>query len=724
MAASSKSGPAKIVLSRSQDIPFNKLVLSQANVRRVKAGVSIEGLAESIARHSLLQSLTVRPVLDEAGQETGMFEVPVGGRRFRALELLVTQKRMNKTAAVPCIIRTDGLGEEDSLVENTDREALHPLDQFRAFQTLRAKGKGDEEIAAAFAVTPAVVRQRLRLVTVAPRLLDLYAEDAMTLDQLMAFSISDDHARQERVWESLSRGWNPPSPSQIRRLLAEGVVHATNKRAVFVGIDAYEQAGGVVLRDLFEEDGGGWLQDPALLDRLVVEKLGNAAIDVRSEGWKWVEATETLPYGYRADLRQIPGDTTLTAAEAAELAAVQAEYAALSAEHQGLDDLPDEIDAMFSELEDKLAAFETKAPRFDAADMAIAGAFVSVDPQGRLQVERGYVRPEDELPVPPPAPDIDANAGMVSDAGMVFDPCDPQTAAVDYSSTVAVPGVAGVATPVQARALAASLPSNASISGDPADLPDEDEVTRPLSERLVAELTAYRTLGLRNALADDWDAAYLSVLHAFCLPLFYRRVGDSCLEITVRSAGFLAQAPGLNDSAAARAIDARHEAWAQQLPQQADHLWEALRALDYDSRQALFAHCAGLTVNAVSNPYDRRPRALADADRLATAIGLDMAAAGWAPTIDAYLGRVTKSRILQAVREAKGDAIATPLATMKKPDMEVAAATLLAGSGWLPEVLRTPGVPAPVSAASAVPNAVASDDANALADVAEQAVAA
>jgi len=107
------------------------------------------------------------------------------------------------------------------------------------------------------------------LVTVSPRLLEIYAEDAMTLDQLMAFSISDDHARQERVWESLSRGWNPPSPTQIRRLLAEGAVHASNKRAVFVGLEAYEAAGGGVLRDLFEEDGGGWLQDPALLDRLV-----------------------------------------------------------------------------------------------------------------------------------------------------------------------------------------------------------------------------------------------------------------------------------------------------------------------------------------------------------------------------------------------------------------------------------------------------------------------
>jgi ParB family chromosome partitioning protein len=711
MAASSKSGPAKIALSRSQDIPFNRLVLSQSNVRRVKAGVSIEGLAESIARHSLLQCLTVRPVLDEAGQESGIFEVPVGGRRFRALEMLVAQKRMNKTAAVPCIIRTDGLGEEDSLAENTDREALHPLDQFRAFQTLREKGRGDEDIAAAFAVTPAVVRQRLRLVTVSPRLLELYADDAMTLDQLMAFSISDDHDRQERVWESLSRGWNPASPAQIRRLLSEGALHASNKRARFVGTDVYEATGGIVLRDLFEEDGGGWLQDPALLDRLVAETLGQAAANVQAEGWKWVEAVETLPYGYRSNLRLIPGDSTLTAAEEADLVAVQAEYDALSAGHEGLDELPDGIDARFGELEDRLAAFESRAPRFEAADLAIAGAFLSIDPQGRLQVERGYVRPEDELPVP--APEIAADALTVTESG-------PQTVAVDHGAAAAMPGIASAATPVQERAIAASRTSP-SVSADPADLPEEDEGVRPLSDRLVAELTAYRTLGLRNALADDWDAAYLSVLHAFCLPLFYRRAGDSCLEITVRSAGFVAQAPGLNDSAAARAIDARHEAWAQRLPRQADHLWEALRALGHDSRQALFAHCAGLTVNAVASPYDRRPCALADAGRLATAIGLDMAAAGWTPTAEAYLGRVTKARILEAVREARGDAAAVPLAAMKKPDMEVAAAELLAGSGWLPDVLRTPCMPAPVPAASAAPDEAAAEDADDLAGTADEA---
>jgi ParB family chromosome partitioning protein len=174
----------KIVLSASRDIPFNKLVLSQSNVRRMKSGISIEELAEDIARRTLLQSLSVRPVLDAEGQETGMFEIPAGGRRFRALELLVKQKRLAKNAPVPCVVREGGLAEEDSLAENVQRVALHPLDQFRAFQALREKGLGDDDIAARFFVTPTVVKQRLRLAAVSSTLLDVYAEDGMTLEQL------------------------------------------------------------------------------------------------------------------------------------------------------------------------------------------------------------------------------------------------------------------------------------------------------------------------------------------------------------------------------------------------------------------------------------------------------------------------------------------------------------------------------------------------------------
>ncbi len=105
------------------------------------------------------------------------------------------------------MVRETGLAEEDSLAENIQRAPLHPLDQFRAFATLREKGQSEEEIAAAFFVAVAVVRQRLRLATVSPALLEVYAEDGLTLDQLMAFTVSTDHARQEQVYDRLKSGY-------------------------------------------------------------------------------------------------------------------------------------------------------------------------------------------------------------------------------------------------------------------------------------------------------------------------------------------------------------------------------------------------------------------------------------------------------------------------------------------------------------------------------------
>jgi ParB family chromosome partitioning protein len=297
----------KIALSQSRDIPFDRLILSQSNVRQVKASVSIDELAQDIARRTLLQSLTVRPVLDGDGTETGMFEIPAGGRRYRALELLVKQKRVSRTAPVPCIVRTEGFAEEDSLAENVQRAPLHPLDQFRAFLALRQKGMSEDEIAAAFFVSIQVVKQRLKLTSISPKLLDIYAEDGMSLDQLMAFAVNPDHERQEQVWEALRRS-HTKEPYHIRRLLTEGAVRASDKRAQFVGVAAYQSAGGTIMRDLFQEDDGGWLQDPVLLDRLVAEKLEREAEAVQAEGWKWMEVATDLPYGHTYGLHHIAGE--------------------------------------------------------------------------------------------------------------------------------------------------------------------------------------------------------------------------------------------------------------------------------------------------------------------------------------------------------------------------------------------------------------------------------
>jgi ParB family chromosome partitioning protein len=229
----------------------------------------------------------------------------------------------------------------------------------------------------------------------------------------------------------------------------------------------------------------------------------------------------------------------------------------------------------------------------------------------------------------------------------------------------------------------------------PAEQPEDDEEenqVKPLSDRLMTELTAYRTLALREALGDDPGTALQAVLHVLCLKLFYRYGLDSCLEIEAKSVMFGAQAPGLADTPLAARVDARHRHWAEQLPEDPASLWDALTAFDSDSRSELFAHCVSLTVNAVVEGYNRRPKAVAHAGRLAEVLSLDLAAAGWAPTAENYLGRVTKARILEAVREAKGDEAAQRIAHLKKGEMAVEAEKLLDGSGWLPEPLRTAGV--------------------------------
>jgi ParB family transcriptional regulator, chromosome partitioning protein len=126
----------------------------------------------------------------------------------------------------------------------------------------------------------------------------------MSLEQLMAFTVTSDHARQEQVWDAIQKSWSK-EPYQIRRMLTERAVRASDRRAVFVGIEAYEAAGGIVTRDLFAEDDGGWLESVGLLDRLVTEKLKAEAETVAAEGWKWVEAAVDFPYGHNHHLRQL-----------------------------------------------------------------------------------------------------------------------------------------------------------------------------------------------------------------------------------------------------------------------------------------------------------------------------------------------------------------------------------------------------------------------------------
>ena len=670
----------KITLSPSRDIPFDKLLLSQSNVRRIKAGISVDELAEDIARRGLLQSLNVRPVLDAERVETGMFEIPAGGRRFQALSLLVKQKRLPKTATIPCIVRdatSEILAEDDSLAENIQRVALHPLDQFRAFVALWEKEQSEDAIAAAFFVAPQIVKQRLKLASVAPALLEVYAEDAMTLEQLMAFTVNPDHERQLQVWDAVKNSWNK-EPYSIRRMLTETSVRASDRRAVFVGIAAYEAAGGTILRDLFQGDDGGWLEDPALLDRLVAEKLKAEAEAIVSEGWKWIEVSTDLPYGYSHSMRGLKGEPTpMTDSESADHARHLAEYRALEEEYSGQDEYPEEIDTRFGELEAAMEALEQRPLIFDATEVALAGVFVTLDRDGCLAVYRGYVRPEDERRDESAVQNVgDSEAvGQGPDVGA----SGWQSSAVSSAGTVITSG---------------GQPIGADLSED-----EDDGALKPLPERLLIELTAHRTLALREAVGRSPDVALTLLLLRLVTDTF-RTLGasGSCVEVSVRHVYMSAQSPELKDSVVAKSVDARHAAWEEDLPLGDDAaLWDYLSALDQGSRLALLAHCLSFGINAMHekvNPYGASisagglTRRMAQADLVSQAVDLDMVEAGWEPTVDNYLNRIPKARIVEAVREAKGESTAQLLDHLKKGEMAIEAARLLKNTGWLPEVLR------------------------------------
>lgn len=432
----------------------------------------------------------------------------------------------------------------------------------------------------------------------------------------------------------------------IRRAMTEAKVRADDRRVGFVGLVTYEAEGGAVLRDLFTEDGGGWLEDPALLDRLVSEKLTVLAEDARQrEGWKWAEAC--AEFADVADFGRVyPVAIERSEAEAAEMTALSEEYDRLISEADAVEVLPPETDARLEAIDKALQAY---GPDYDYTPEAKsrAGVMVMLGHDGLARFERGLVRAEDAALAPPPP--WDADEGADGEA--------PEYVEVD----------------------------DARAGGEE----EADEGLAPLSERLLIDLTAHKTMGLRDAVQADVVAALATVVHAMALQVIYPGYGDfTPLQLRLSAGGLERLAPGVGDSPAGRRVTDRLEAWGARLPERAEDLWEVLASMRRGDLLDLLACCTGVGLHAVRDPHDRRPGAWAQAETLATAVGLDMTGT-WSATAASYFSRVPKARVLEAVTEAVGAGEAGRIAGFKKGDMADAAERLLEGRGWLPPVLRT-----------------------------------
>jgi ParB family chromosome partitioning protein len=633
-------------------VKVSDLVPSPYNVRR-HSHASIEELAALIDSQGLLHSPTVHEHFIGRGKSRRIaFGVSAGERRRRALRLLQERGKLPADHEVACKLIAVERAREVSVAENSGREPMHPADEFEAFKALVNEGKGIEDVAIAFGVSLLTVQRRLKLAAVSPKLVALYREDdgKINLDQLMALAITDDHGAQERAWFE-AHEWDR-TPAALKRRLTAGEVEAAGNALVrFVGVEVYEAAGGIVRRDLFDDEQGRFLSDPDLLTRLAGEKVEAIADSVRDEGWGWVEARVELD---SMALRQFaPCEHTVrkpSADEKDELAALAQREAELEQESDALTgtDAWDGPDAERIGLEGDDIAARRRAIQdglkvWPAAIKARAGVIVTINREGDTSIIRGLLRDADR------------------------------------------------------KALEASQRKARKETSPPADVEatdDESERAAParptgdLSEALTRRLAAHRTAALQAVLAGNVQVALAALASTLLRRVFVEDYGFDRpamqINATASAHALVSVADDMKGGRAFIAVEDAKARWRERLPEQRGEWFGWLVDLPQGELLDLLGLCAALTVNALPSVNAAR-----DADAIAGAVGLDMAD-WWEPTAESFLNHVSKAQIVQALKEAGPELARDGVEGMKKDVLVNTAVGRLHGTRWLPAALRPP----------------------------------
>ena len=605
-------------------IALNKLDADPKNVRKTYTKESIESLSASILANGVIQNLVVRKA------SKGRYLVTAGGRRLAALNLLAERGEITADYAVNVIVREAGDATELSLTENVMREAMHPADQFEAFKALFDEGKSIKDIAARFGTTEIIVNRRLALAKVSPVLFAAFRADDMTFEQLAAFTITDDHARQEEVWNALP-SWDR-SANTIKRRLAVDEVPASDKRLALIGgLEVYEAAGGPVRRDLFAEQGGGFACDSGLLEKLVAEKLEVEAEAVKAEGWKWVEWCAQQPDNIYQMARVYPQRVDLSDEDQAKLDALTERYDELAAQIDA-DQEDEAAEAALSAVEQEITVLQKPEEAYRIEDLAMAGAIVTIDHWGKLSVLRGLVRDEDKKKA-------EATEGKQCGANEEADGASKSTGLTQ-------------------------------------------------SAALIEDLTAQKTAALRIELANNPDIALVAVVHAMLLKVQYRTAWgipghQSALEISVTHEVLDGSMKRPAENKALEAWGSLEENYGHRLPGDPADLWEWLMDQSQSELLQLLAYAAAHSVNAVEKKFSSRSQARSHADQMGRALNVDMR--DWfETTAESYFSHVNRPTIQAVVAEVRGEDFAADVGSMKKGEAAEYAAKSIKDSGWLP----------------------------------------
>ncbi|CAD6562824.1 ParB/RepB/Spo0J family partition protein [Paraburkholderia sabiae] len=625
-------------------VPYSALRRSPLNAR-TKPLSGIDSLATNIRAKGLLQNLIVHEVKGSRGKHRKL-GVCAGQRRQAALDLLFEQGHITAEYPVPVRIVSEGEALAISLIENSEREGLDPFDVLRAYRMLAEEGRSVDYVAALFSAAPITIKRRMKLASASPKLLALLREDAITLDQLSALALTEDHETQEGIWFEANE-WQR-QPNYLRQAITRTEIDASRSRLVrFVGLDAYEAAGGYVRRDLFSDDeNAGYIADPELLQRLAAAKLDAAAEEVRIEGWGWTEQRierdvfELNRYGRLQPVQRPFTDDerrdmdTLTAQQD-ELAE---KFEALSEDNENAYEEGERLEAEIDRVNAAIFALESRAETWDAQQMAEAGAFVMVGPQGELIIARGLVRREN-------------------------------------SAALEAVGATVTGTPETERA-----------SGEK-EKPEATE--KPVhSAKLCQRLTAHRTAAVHAELIARPTVALAAVLQRLIPEVFPEGYGTRFapqalkLSCTSNRDGLLGAADDLPTSTAWSLIEAQRERWGRELPaRRADLLPWLIEQDPGTTLLDLLAFCTGALLDGIAS--DEKPHAI---NALASALDLDMTRY-WTPTRASYFDHVSKARIAEVVASAVSPKVAADLGKMKKADAAAAAELRLVKAAWVPEIL-------------------------------------
>ncbi|MEM1162242.1 MAG: ParB/RepB/Spo0J family partition protein [Pseudomonadota bacterium] len=588
-------------------IPLTQLEADPQNVRKVVDADGITELAASIQAHGLMQNLVVR----RKPKTKTKFLVAAGGRRLAALQQLVGAGVIERDYAVPCQVLEDANATEASLAENVSRCEMAPIDQFEAFAKLRDDGMAIADIATRFGITESLIERRMRLGDLAPELREAMRAGDLSLDTAMAFARRPDPALQVAVWKGL--GGRPgerfnASVYTIRRDLDEGGVPSDGRIAKFVGVEAYVAAGGGYDRDLFDTDGGGVLTDPDLLNKLAEAKLKAEADAVVADGWAWVEVAPELAW----DATQSMGRIYPKEIEDPEL---DAEYTELTEQLEALEEvsfereLKEDEEETFETLERRMGEIEAaRRSEYAPEDKTGAGVFVSINHDGSVRREFGFVRKED----------------------------------------------------MKAKKAAAT-----GANGQGTDGTDETagQGAKPYSQALLTDLAEARNEVFQAHLAQAPEAAFDLLVFSMATSLLVAGYADTGQTLSTGH-DYIPVGDGASDAAIAflGSRDVLDLSWCE--AEDTGTRFTAFCALPFEAREAIMAWCvAAMAMPRLSTRDPNHP-----IEQTGQRIGIDTRSL-WRPSTETLFARLSKGQILAVLAECGGQAFADRHSGMKKGDL-------------------------------------------------------